>query len=89
MGKTISSRKIQGSILYSIRNALDGIPIYEKLAEKLLAGRSEVVTNSLIVLEQYVSLVGEKYNDLVHNIYNGIELNRFASDGYPVSRGKL
>ena len=87
--RLLAPARYRGRILYSIRNALDGIPIYEKLAEKLLAGRSEVVTNSRIVLEQYVSLVGEKYNNLVHNIYNGIELNRFASDVFPAESGKI
>ncbi len=77
--RLLAPGKYNGRILYSIRNTIDEIPFHERLAEKMLAGRSKVVTNSKKVLEQYVSMVGENHRPRVLNIYNGIEVSKFAS----------
>jgi len=82
--RLLAPGKYNGRILYSIRNTIDEIPFHERLAEKLLAGRSKVVTNSKKVLEQYVAVVGEHHRARAVNIYNGIEVSKFATDQYPV-----
>lgn len=82
--RILAPRKYYGRILYSVRNTIDEIPFYERLAEKLLAGRSQVVTNSKKVLEQYVSTVGEHHRPRVVNVYNGIEVSKFSSEQPPV-----
>lgn len=82
--RLLAPGKYDGRILYSIRNTIDEIPFHERLTEKLLAGRSKVVTNSKKVLEQYVSTVGERHRSRVVNIYNGIEVSKFSSDQPPV-----
>jgi len=80
--RLLAPGRYNGRILYSIRNTIDDSPLHEKLAEKLVAFRSMVVTNSFKVLNQYIDLVGEKYRPRVHNIYNGIDVYRFESDSF-------
>jgi len=78
--RLLAPGKYNRRILYSIRNSIESIPFYERLAEKLLAGRSNVVTNSNKVREQYISVMGAQYRNRVVTIYNGIEVSRFATD---------
>ncbi len=87
--RLLAPAKYDGRIVYSIRNTIDEIPWYERLAEKVFAYRSIVVTNSNRVLEQYVSVVGEHRRSRVSNIYNGIEISRFATDKVPVVGEKI
>lgn len=81
--RILAPSRYKNRILYSIRNSIAQITIFEKLVENLLVRRSMVVTNSQKVLEQYVKIVGERYRSRVTNIYNGIDTNRFLSKEAP------
>jgi glycosyltransferase involved in cell wall biosynthesis len=82
--RILAPARYKNRILYSIRNSIAQIPIYEKLMENVLARRSMVVTNSQKVLEQYVKIVGERHRSRVTNIYNGIDTERFLSKEAPI-----
>jgi glycosyltransferase involved in cell wall biosynthesis len=81
--RILAPGKYTGRIIYSVRNTVDEIPFSSRLAEKILAGKSTVVTNSRKVLEQYVEIVGARHRFRVSNIYNGIETARFLCDEPP------
>lgn len=87
--RLLAPGRYNGRILYSIRNTIDESPLHEKLAEKLVAFRSVVVTNSFKVLNQYIDLVGEKYRPRVHNIYNGIDVQRFEYESIPETGDRI
>jgi glycosyltransferase involved in cell wall biosynthesis len=81
--------KYNQRIAYSIRNSIQGISGFELMMEKILIRKSYVITNSLKVMGQFLSMVGDKYKDRVTNIYNGIEIDRFMSGKPPEISGKI
>lgn len=77
--RLVAPIKYYQRIAYSIRNSVLNISGFELFMEKILIRRSYVITNSLKVMGQFLKLVGDKYENRITNIYNGIEIDRFMS----------
>lgn len=78
--RLVAPRKYNQRIIYSIRNNLNDGPRFYLFFERLLIRRSYVITNSNKARNQFILLVGNKYNHKLFNIYNGYDLLKFNLD---------
>ena len=81
--RVLAPRKYNNRIIYSIRNDISDSPGLFLHFEKLLIRKSQVVSNSQKVLNQFRELVGERYSHKIRLIYNGFDTGRFASNEPP------
>jgi glycosyltransferase involved in cell wall biosynthesis len=78
--RLLAPRRYNQRIIYSIRTDLNDGPGFYLFFEKLFIRRSYVITNSNKARNQFMLLVGNKYNHKLFNIYNGYDLLKFNLD---------
>jgi len=81
--RMMAPNEYNDKIVYSIRNDLQDTSKVLLFFEKILIRKSYVVTNSLKSKEQFIRLIGKKYQNKVSNIYNGFDISRFSNSSRP------